>query len=81
MRIEKLSMNEFSGLARFLIILGLFILGLGIFLSLGVNFKWLGRLPGDIYIKRDNFTFYFPLTTSIIISIILSLIFYLVRKL
>ncbi|HBR18063.1 MAG: hypothetical protein A3G39_07545 [Deltaproteobacteria bacterium RIFCSPLOWO2_12_FULL_43_16] len=74
-------MNEFSGLARFLIILGLFILGLGIFLSLGVNLKWIGRLPGDIYIKKDNFTFYFPLTTSIIISIILSLIFYLVRKL
>lgn len=81
MRIEKLSMNEFSGLARFLIILGLFILGLGIFLSLGVNLKWIGRLPGDIYIKKDNFTFYFPLTTSIIVSIILSLIFYLVRKL
>ncbi|OGQ34769.1 MAG: hypothetical protein A3A85_02955 [Deltaproteobacteria bacterium RIFCSPLOWO2_01_FULL_42_9] len=74
-------MNAFSGLARFLIILGLFILGLGIFLSLGVNLKWIGRLPGDIYIKKDNFTFYFPLTTSIIISIILSLIFYLVRKL
>ncbi|SNR60366.1 DUF2905 domain-containing protein [Desulfurobacterium atlanticum] len=40
----------------------------------------LGRLPGDIYIKRDNFVFYFPITTSILISIIISLIFYLLSK-
>ncbi len=73
-------MAEFPGPGRFLIILGLFILGLGVFLSLGVNLRWLGHLPGDIYIKKDNFTFYFPLTTSVIISIILSLIFYLLRR-
>ncbi|MBI5328100.1 MAG: DUF2905 domain-containing protein [Deltaproteobacteria bacterium] len=73
-------MNEFSGLARFLIIAGLFLLGIGVFLSLGGSFKWLGRLPGDIYIKKENFTFYFPLATSIIISLILSLIFYLLKK-
>jgi hypothetical protein len=36
---------------------------------------WLGRLPGDIYIRRDNWSFYFPLTTSIIVSLILTLIF------
>ncbi|MGB9767081.1 MAG: DUF2905 domain-containing protein [Sulfurihydrogenibium sp.] len=40
----------------------------------------IGRLPGDILIKRDNFTFYFPLTTSIIISVILSLVFILLSK-
>jgi len=39
---------------------------------------WLGRLPGDIYIKRDKFTFFFPLGTSILLSIVLSLVFYLV---
>ncbi|MBI3753126.1 MAG: DUF2905 domain-containing protein [Deltaproteobacteria bacterium] len=73
-------MNEFSGLAKFLIIIGLFLFALGLFLSLGGSVKWLGRLPGDIYIKKDNFTFYFPLTTSIIISIVVSLIFYLLRR-
>lgn len=42
--------------------------------------EYIGRLPGDIYIKRENFSFYFPITTSIIISIIVSLILYLFRK-
>ncbi len=41
----------------------------------------IGKLPGDILIKRDNFTFYFPLTTSLLISVILSLIFILISKL
>jgi hypothetical protein len=39
-----------------------------------------GRLPGDIVIKRENFTFYFPLATSIIVSILISLILYLINK-
>lgn len=39
--------------------------------------SWLGRLPGDISIKRDNFRLYFPLATSIVLSVILSLLFYL----
>lgn len=42
--------------------------------------KFFGKLPGDITVKRENFRFYFPLTTSIIISIILTIIFYLVNK-
>jgi hypothetical protein len=41
---------------------------------------WLGKLPGDILIKKDNSQFYFPITTCIIISIILTLLFYLFRK-
>ncbi|MFH1783124.1 MAG: DUF2905 domain-containing protein [Candidatus Omnitrophota bacterium] len=41
---------------------------------------WLGRLPGDILIKKDNFTFYFPLTTSILISVILTLIFIFIGR-
>ncbi|HZW40615.1 MAG TPA: DUF2905 domain-containing protein [Ignavibacteriaceae bacterium] len=40
----------------------------------------LGKLPGDIIIKKDNFTFYFPIVTSIILSLLLTLIFYLFRK-
>ena len=74
-------MNEFHGIARFLIILGLIIFGAGVLLNFaGGSLKWLGRLPGDIYIKRGDFTFYFPLATSVIISLILTLIFYLFRK-
>jgi hypothetical protein len=41
---------------------------------------WLGRLPGDIYVERRNFTFVFPLTTSILISVILSLMLYLFSR-
>ncbi len=42
--------------------------------------KFIGRLPGDFTVKKDNFRFYFPLTTSVLISLVLTLIFYLVNK-
>jgi len=54
-----------------LFFIGLGIAGLGLLLMLGVPF---GRLPGDFYVRRGNFSFYFPLATSIILSIILTLI-------
>jgi hypothetical protein len=60
---------EFVG--RTLIILGLLIAGVGVLMTLGLP---LGRLPGDFTIRRGNFSFYFPLTTSIIASIVLTLI-------
>ena len=47
---------------------------LGALFTLGARLPWLGRLPGDIVIERPNFRFYFPIATSILISIILSLI-------
>lgn len=52
------------------------------FIGLIFNFKFLGfgKLPGDIIIKRENFTFYFPLASSLIISIILSIILILIFK-
>lgn len=55
-------------------ITGGLLLLLGAILSLGGRVPWLGRLPGDIVIERDNFRLYFPITTSILISIILSLV-------
>jgi len=68
-------MNSIDPLARLLITTGLLILGVGIIMlissKLGLS---LFRLPGDIVIKRDNFTFYFPWVTGIVISIVLSLI-------
>jgi hypothetical protein len=68
-----------SSLGRSLIVLGLVIAGVGVALTFADKIPWLGRLPGDIAIKRDNWSFYFPLTTSIVISIVLSLILYLFR--
>lgn len=63
-----------------LIILGLIIAAIGVLITLVGRIPWLGRLPGDIYVKRENFTFYFPLATSIIVSIILSFILWLFRR-
>lgn len=67
-------------LGRFLIILGIIISAVGGILLLSWKIPWLGRLPGDIIIQRKNFTFYFPLATSILLSIILTFIFWLIRR-
>ncbi len=64
---------QFMG--RTILILGLVIVAFGLVIMFAGKIPGLGRLPGDIYIKRENFTFYFPLATSIILSLILSLIF------
>ena len=58
-------------MGRLLIVLGLVIVAVGLLISLGVP---IGRLPGDITYRRGNFSFYFPLTTSILASILLTLI-------
>jgi hypothetical protein len=67
-------MSEFSGIGKILMVLGVILLGLGAVLWLGGKIPGVGRLPGDILVKRGNFTFYFPLVTCIIISVVLSLI-------
>jgi uncharacterized membrane protein YkgB len=67
-------------LGKLLILLGVFIILIGIFLLIGDRIPWLGKLPGDFIIRKKNFTFYFPLATSILISIILTLLFTLFRK-
>lgn len=73
-------MNPLPGLGKILIATGLVIVGIGILLVLTPKVSWFGKLPGDILIKKDNFRFYFPVTTCIIISIILTFLFYLFRK-
>jgi hypothetical protein len=67
-------------LGKMLILMGVFIILVGLFLLLGEKIPWVGRLPGDIIIRKKNFTFYFPIVTSIIISIILTLFLMLFRK-
>ena len=69
-----------DGVGKILIYLGLFLVVLGLLFSLGGKISWLGHLPGDIYIQRERFTFYFPLTTSILISVVISLVLYLFRR-
>ena len=68
------------GLGKSLIVIGLVIAAIGLLLTLAGRIPWLGRLPGDIFIKKDNFTFYFQLATSILISLILSLLLWLFRR-
>jgi hypothetical protein len=67
-------------LGKMLILLGVFIILIGILLVIGEKIPWIGRLPGDIIIRKKNFTLYFPIVTSILISIILTLFFTLFRK-
>jgi hypothetical protein len=67
-------------LGKMLILLGVFIILVGVLLLVGEKIPWIGRLPGDILIKKEKLTFYFPITTSILISIILTLLFTLFRK-
>ncbi len=69
-----------GGLGKPLIVIGLVIAALGVVITLAGKLPWLGRLPGDITIKRENFTFYFPLATSILLSLLLTLILWLFRK-
>jgi len=71
-------MIEFFG--KILILFGVILIFLGLIFSFAGKIPYLGKLPGDIYIKRENFTFYFPITTCILISIILSVIFYLIFR-
>jgi hypothetical protein len=69
-----------GALGKMLILVGVFIIVIGLLLLLGEKIPWIGRLPGDIIIRKEKFSFYFPITTCIIISIILTLLFTLFRK-
>lgn len=69
-----------AGLGKSLIIFGLIIIVFGIIITFAGKIPWLGRLPGDIQIKRDSFTFYFPLATCILVSVIVSLLLWLLKR-
>jgi hypothetical protein len=73
-------MNVFYSLGKVLIIIGLVIAAMGVLMVITPRVPWLGKLPGDIIIKKENFQFYFPVTTCIIISIIVTLFFYLFKR-
>jgi len=69
-----------GGIGKILIFWGLILILLGFILSMTPNLRFLGKLPGDIIIKKDNFRFYFPLATCLIISLILTLLLNLFKK-
>jgi Protein of unknown function (DUF2905) len=73
-------MMPLSGVGKLLIVLGGLLIIVGAAIVLIGKIPWLGRLPGDIYIERRNFTFVFPLATSLLLSVILSLVLYLFSK-
>jgi hypothetical protein len=66
-------------LGNVLIVAGVILLALGILMTAGGGIPWLGKLPGDIRVTRPGFSFYFPITTSVILSIVISLVFALLR--
>ncbi len=68
-------------IAKSIILLGVFLVVIGVILLFIGKVPFLGKLPGDVVIKKEHFTFYFPLATSIIISILISLVLYLIGKL
>jgi hypothetical protein len=68
------------GIGKMFIILGIILIVVGIAFMFGDKIPYIGKLPGDIYIKKERFSFYFPITTSIIISIILTILFSIFRK-
>ena len=62
-----------------LIIVGLIIAGIGVIWLIAPSIPWLGKLPGDIAVERGNFRFYFPVVTCILISVVLTVIIWLIR--
>ncbi|MDP2913035.1 MAG: DUF2905 domain-containing protein [Candidatus Omnitrophota bacterium] len=67
-------------LGKSLILFGILIIAVGAVFMFGGKLSWFGRLPGDIYIQKKNFTLFFPVTTSIILSILISLAMILLRR-
>ena len=80
-------MSDLPSFGKWLIGLGVVLVVIGTLLTLvsklpgmGDAFGWLGRLPGDILIKREHVTFYFPLATSLLVSVVLTLVFYVLSR-
>jgi hypothetical protein len=69
-----------ADLGRVLIVLGVVVAVVGVVLVLFGRVPWIGRLPGDIHVQRGNWTFYFPLGTSILVSIVLTLVLWLIGR-
>lgn len=69
-----------SAIGKSLIFVGILLIIIGAFFTLGNKIPYFGRLPGDIMIKKENFTLYFPITTCILISVIISIVLFLFTR-
>ena len=69
-----------NDLGKSIIVIGIILVIAGIMLTLVGKIPGIGKLPGDILVKKENFSFYFPLTTCILLSLIISAIMYLIGK-
>lgn len=69
-----------ADLGKLLLLFGIVLVGVGALLMFGGRIPWLGKLPGDIYYKTDHVTVFFPLTTSVLLSIALTLLLWLLRR-
>ena len=72
-------MSDHASFGWMLLVLGLVIAGVGPVWILGPSIPWMGRLPGDIRIERESYRFYFPLVTCLLLSLILSLVLWVIR--
>ena len=70
-------MNE---MGKVLVVIGLLLVAVGAVLWSGVGKGWFGRLPGDIHVERENFSFHFPIVTCLILSLLLTVILRLFKK-
>jgi hypothetical protein len=77
---SELEERIMGDLGRTLIIFGLLLVIVGVVISFAGKIPWLGNLPGDIVVRRERFTFYFPIVTCLVISAIISLVVYFFRR-
>ena len=75
------TVSGFEGLGKILIIVGVAIAVFGLLLAFGVRIPWLGKLPGDIAIRKDSISFYFPVVSFLLLSILLTVIINVVLRL
>jgi len=78
--LKEIKMNELQPFGKILILSGVAILLIGLIITFWDKIPFIGKLPGDIIWKGKNFTFYFPIVTSLLISLIISLILYFLKK-
>ena len=74
-------MSDFASIGKIAIVIGITLVVIGIFINYGFRIPKVGKLPGDIHIKKENFDFYFLITTCVLISILLTLLFLLIKRL
>ena len=73
-------MFDLPNIGKSLIIIGLILAGIGLVLTISDKIPWLGKLPGDFHYRGENFSFHFPLATSLIISVVLTLVLWFINR-